>query len=132
MIANSCLLIGVSGYYLLTMHLGALLLCVIYLIFRIGYTFGFGNTLSDAGNYVNPQQRSDVSSLFNTLQQYAGSLGTSLMAAIIALHEAVTTNKAYAVMVGRHRSMVLLVIVIVINIILTIKSHYQALKIRKH
>ncbi|MBU3852203.1 MAG: MFS transporter [Candidatus Paralactobacillus gallistercoris] len=132
MIANSCLLIGVSSYYLLTTHQDALLLGVIYLIFRIGYTFGFGNTLSDAGNYVNPQQRSDVSSLFNTLQQYAGSLGTSLMAAIIALHEAVTTNKAYAVMVGSHRSMVLLVIVIVINIILTIKAHYQALKIRKH
>ena len=79
MIANTLLLIGVGIYWLLTQHLTALILGAVYLIFRLGYTFSFGNTLTDAGNHVTKANRSDISSLFNTIQQYAGSLGTSLM-----------------------------------------------------
>ena len=123
MIANTLLLIGVGIYWLLTQHLTALILGAVYLIFRLGYTFSFGNTLTDAGNHVTKANRSDISSLFNTIQQYAGSLGTSLMAAIISLHEMQTVHEAHAVMQGSHLGLLLLVVIVIINIIITIVAH---------
>ena len=120
MLANIFLLVGVGIYCILTAHLTALLLGSVYLIFRLGYTFSFGNTLSDASNHVAKNNRSDISSLFNTFQQSAGSLGNSLMATIISLYEMKYTNAANAVMHGSHFGLLILVVIVMINIIITI------------
>lgn len=59
----------------------------IYTVFRLGYNLGFGNIMADVGQYVTNQQHSSLSSLFNTFQQYSGTIGTNLMDTIIALFE---------------------------------------------
>ena len=118
-ISNICLFFGVLLYLIFTYSLTGILICIIYILFRLGYTFGFGNILSDAGHYVDSHSRSDVSSLFNTLQQYAGSLGTNLMASIISIYELLISKKSYAVMFGSHIGLYLLIVILIINIIIT-------------
>lgn len=57
---------------------------LIYVFLRVGFNFGFGNTLSNASKQVSVEKRADINSLFNTFQQYAGSFGTSVLSAVIS------------------------------------------------
>ena len=81
---------------------------------RGGFNFGYGNTMSDASKLVAPASQPDVNSLFNTLQQYAGSLGTGIMSAVVSaqqinLHKT-TANVAASAAEGCQLDFVILII----------------------
>lgn len=57
---------------------------LIYLLVRIGFSFGFGVALSDGSMQVQDSNKSDQNSLFSMMQQYAGSLGTNVLSVIIS------------------------------------------------
>ncbi|WKF85048.1 MFS transporter [Lacticaseibacillus pantheris] len=56
----------------------------LYVVLRLGFNSGFGVAISDGSMQVSGTQKSDQNSLFSMMQQYAGSLGTSVMSAVIA------------------------------------------------
>lgn len=58
---------------------------IFFVILRAGFNFAFGNTISNASVLVDQRNSSDVNSIFNMVQQFAGSLGTGLLASVIAL-----------------------------------------------
>ncbi len=64
-----------------------LVMLLLFTSTRIGFNLAFSNTISNAHGNVPHEQSADVNSLFNMLQQYAGSLGTSILASIIALKQ---------------------------------------------
>lgn len=84
MISNLSICLGALALMLLTPYLTTSLIMFFYCFLRGGFNFGYGNTMSDATKLVDDEQKPDVNSLFNTLQQYAGSLGTGIMSAVIA------------------------------------------------
>ncbi|HLQ39860.1 MAG TPA: MFS transporter [Tetragenococcus sp.] len=86
-IANSMMLIGCLLFYFKTWSLSVVSICLIYIFLRVGFNFGFGNTMSDASKQVNIKKRADINSLFNTFQQYAGSFGTSVLSAVISVFQ---------------------------------------------
>lgn len=59
-------------------------IAVLYVVLRLGFNSGFGVAISDGSMQVSGTQKSDQNSLFSMMQQYAGSLGTSVMSAVIA------------------------------------------------
>lgn len=60
------------------------LIALLYALLRLGFNSGFGTAVSDASMQVNSRQKADQNSLFSMMQQFAGSVGTSLMSAVIA------------------------------------------------
>ena len=56
----------------------------LYVVLRLGFNSGFGVAISDGSMQVGRPQKADQDSLFSMMQQYAGSLGTSVMSAVIA------------------------------------------------
>ncbi|WP_462398797.1 MFS transporter [Lacticaseibacillus pantheris] len=56
----------------------------LYVVLRLGFNSGFGVAISDGSMQVGRPQKADQNSLFSMMQQYAGSLGTSVMSAVIA------------------------------------------------
>ncbi|GMG67007.1 hypothetical protein TEHIT2_21980 [Tetragenococcus halophilus] len=83
-IANTSMFLGCWLFYFGMPILSAGTMVLIYIFLRVGFNFGFGNTLSDASKQVSLEERADINSLFNTFQQYAGSLGTSVLSAVIS------------------------------------------------
>ena len=81
------LVIGTSCFSIFQRHLTPLLITIFFVILRIGFNFAFSNTISNASMLVQPQNAPDVNSIFNMVQQFAGSLGTSLLASTIALFQ---------------------------------------------
>ena len=56
----------------------------IYLLFMAGIGFAFGNTITNGLKLVPPERNADANALFNTVQQLAGAIGTSVVATIVA------------------------------------------------
>lgn len=83
-IANVFMFLGCWLFYFGTPILSVASMIFIYIFLRVGFNFGFGNTLSDASKQVNLEERAEINSLFNTFQQYAGSFGTSVLSAVIS------------------------------------------------
>lgn len=83
-IANTSMFLGCWLFYFGTPVLSVGSMILIYIFLRVGFNFGFGNTLSDASQQVSLEEKADINSLFNTFQQYAGSFGTSVLSAVIS------------------------------------------------
>lgn len=122
-LSNGFLFAGAVLYLISFKFLTAFLIGLIYIVFRLGYTFGFGNIMSDAGKNVLAVDHSLVSSIFNTFQQYSGTIGTSLMSSIITIFEGLGLSEASAILTGGQVGLTTLVIIAVILIGITIYVH---------
>ncbi|WP_461226716.1 MFS transporter [Lacticaseibacillus suihuaensis] len=76
--------LGTLLFTALGQRLGLLGILALFVLVRIGFNLGFGNLMSAASQLVTGRHRADQNALFNMLQQYAGSLGTGVLAAVIA------------------------------------------------
>lgn len=77
------MVIGCLALVLWQAKLTVILIGSFYLILRVGFAFAFGNTITNASQQVAMHQKADINAAFNMAQQYAGSLGTGILAAII-------------------------------------------------
>lgn len=78
---------GLLLFWLTTSRFTVVLMALIYAILRIGFNSGFGIAISDGSTRVPLRQKSDQNSMFSMMQQYAGSIGTSVMSAVISGYE---------------------------------------------
>ena len=128
-ISNTLFIIGTLLFATLTQHLTLGLLAAFFIILRLGFNFGFGNLMSDASKHVSMANKADQNSLFNMLQQYAGSLGTGVLSAIISTHQLTLSSTAAATRAGSHVDFWLLVVLALIGGLAALHSnHYIRLE----
>jgi EmrB/QacA subfamily drug resistance transporter len=84
---GSILLIGIAGFVFFQRQLTPILIMTFFILMRIGFNFSFSNTISNATTLVDSKNSADVNSIFNMLQQFAGSLGTVFLSAVMALFQ---------------------------------------------
>lgn len=77
-LSTLCFALGQRGLNVWTLTLW-------YILLRVGFNLSFATTLANTTTLVAVDQSADVNATFNMLQQFAGSLGVSLLAALIAL-----------------------------------------------
>lgn len=130
MVSNVFLLIGTGLFATLTNHLTLGLIAIFFMVLRLGFNFGFGNLMSDASKHVAVHQKADQNSLFNMMQQYAGSLGTGVLSAIISAHELTIRSTAHATRQGSHVDFVVLVVLALIAFAAALVANRYILKER--
>lgn len=81
------LLAGTACFALFQPGLTPMLIMTFFIILRVGFNFAFGNTISNATVLVAAKNSADVNSIFNMVQQFAGSLGTAFLAAVLAIYQ---------------------------------------------
>ena len=89
---SALLVIGVSCFILFQARLTALTVATFFLILRIGFNLSFSCTISNASMLVKQENSSDVNSVFNMVQQFAGSMGTGLLASLVAYFQNQSTG----------------------------------------
>lgn len=90
-----------------------------YIIYMLGMGMSFGNIMTDGLKYLSNNDQADGNALFNTLQQFAGATGTSVVSAIIAQsqnnsHLSTATSTA----IGTQHAFIVLVILGLINFLI--------------
>lgn len=81
----SLFVLGLAMLLVLQPMLTPLLFIAAHIIIRAGFNLSFANTISNATTLVTRKQIADVNSVFNMVQQFAGSLGVGLATAFIAI-----------------------------------------------
>lgn len=84
LISNSSMIIGSLLLWYFARDASLILITGLYMFLRFGFNFGFGNTLSDASKSLPPNDQTDLNSILNTGQQYAGALGTSVLSFVFS------------------------------------------------
>ena len=84
MISGILITLGSAMFWLKSENLTLTAIIWIYLLIRIGFSMGFGVSLSDGSMQVHGSKKSDQNSLFSMMQQYAGSLGTNILSVVIS------------------------------------------------
>lgn len=105
-----------------------LTIAAFYVLLRIGFALAFGNSISDASRYVQPQQKADINAAFNTSQQYAGSLGTGVFAAIIGLAQQGHSSLATTTLIGAQSDYWIIVVLATIALLAAWRSYRQTAK----
>ncbi|KGH64654.1 MFS transporter permease [Oenococcus oeni IOEB_C23] len=85
--SNWLVILGMLLFTVFISRLSIIMIGLAFVITRLGFNLGFGNTMSDASKAVVPQQKADQNALFSMSQQYAGSIGTAIMSTIISFQE---------------------------------------------
>ncbi|GEO59459.1 hypothetical protein LBO01_25880 [Companilactobacillus paralimentarius] len=88
-----------------------------YIIYMLGMGMSFGNIMTDGLKYLSNNDQADGNALFNTLQQFAGATGTSIVSAIIAQSQNNThLSTATSTAIGTQHAFIVLVILGLINL----------------
>lgn len=99
-LSNALILLG-SGLFIIYMNQLSLIgVGLLFVLIRIGFNLGFGNLMSEASQLVPPAAKADQNSLFNMFQQYAGSLGTCILAALISASSLTISSTKQATTIG--------------------------------
>ncbi|WP_191450258.1 DHA2 family efflux MFS transporter permease subunit [Lactobacillus crispatus] len=80
LMAISCLLFAIFG-----LNLTVMMIIIIYGIMMLGHRMSFSNTLAEALKVEKGVLRADATAVCQTSQQLAGSVGTTILAAIMSI-----------------------------------------------
>ncbi|WP_349627494.1 MULTISPECIES: DHA2 family efflux MFS transporter permease subunit [unclassified Enterococcus] len=120
-VGNSLFLIALILMSILTENMGFIGMTVLYTIFALGRVMSFGVLNTSALAHLKAENRADGSAIFQTAQQFAGALGT----AIVALISAASPN----IKVGMNHTLLLFcglgVIIFILFIIMFKTATYQ-------
>ncbi|MBX8456224.1 DHA2 family efflux MFS transporter permease subunit [Apilactobacillus kunkeei] len=108
---------GMIGMILFTIfgtHLSNAMILGFYIIFMLCIGLSFGNIMTSGLSNLNNNQRTDGNAVFNTTQQIAGAIGTSVTSAIITISQLSSGNEETGTAVGSLHALILLLALIVI------------------
>lgn len=84
LIGNSIFFLAIIIFAVFSLKLSPMMILVYYLIFAIGVTMSFANTMTYALTITGPEKEADANAIFNTLQQFGGSIGTVIASSFLA------------------------------------------------
>lgn len=99
------------------MHLSGGLILAIYILLMIGIGLTMGNTMTSGLQQLSAEHQADGNAVFNTMQQFAGAIGTSVVSAVITLVQVQTTGtSAHRTALGSTMALGLLLILVLIEL----------------
>ena len=100
-------------------HLSNTWLMIFYIISMAGTGIAFGNIMTNGQKQVTLEERADANAFFNTLQQFAGAVGTTVASLVVALSQSNTSiSYAEATARGSRNAFIILLVLAVIELII--------------
>ncbi len=115
-IGNTVYFLAIILFAVSCFSLSPALILVYYTLFAIGMTMSFSNTMTYALTIVGREQEADANAIFNTMQQFAGSIGTAVASSFLA--SGTGTNAATVMQSGTQHAFMFVGLLIFINFIL--------------
>jgi len=96
-------------------HLSVVLIAIMYVVFSVGRSMAFSNTLTNGVKEVDMSQRADANAIYNTGQQFAGSIGTTILAALMSSVSVSGMSYAHETAIGSQLAFGLIFVLSLIN-----------------
>ena len=115
----SMLVLALCLFRILALHLPNTWLTVIYILSMAGTGIAFGNIMTNGQKQVTLEERADANAFFNTLQQFAGAVGTTVASLVVALSQSNTSiSYSEATAKGSRNAFIILLVLAVIELII--------------
>ncbi|KRN28386.1 hypothetical protein IV38_GL001386 [Lactobacillus selangorensis] len=88
---NTIFAIALIAFIAFSLHMSPMMIMLMYIVFAIGMSMSFANTMTFALGQVPIQYEADANAIFNTLQQFGGSIGTAIASSFLASGSGATT-----------------------------------------
>ncbi|MCI1892820.1 MAG: MFS transporter [Schleiferilactobacillus harbinensis] len=110
--------LGLIGFTIGGASLGIIGVTIMYLIFAIGRSMAFGNSVAYGLKKIDKSLRNDANALYNTGQQVSGAIGTTVLALMMSAVTVPHNTHAQNVAAGSQLAFGLLVLLGLINLFL--------------
>ncbi|MFD1484043.1 MFS transporter [Lacticaseibacillus baoqingensis] len=124
---------GMLGLLISSGHLADGAIMGWYAVFMLGIGLSYGNIMTDGLKQLSQAAAADGNAIFNTLQQFAAAVGTSVAAALVAAGQAATKPLAAGTIVGSAHGLLVLVVLLACSVIcvwLATRPNQAAARIR--
>lgn len=88
-------LFALIGFSMLGQKLSLIQIVILFVIYFIGLSFVMGNTMTTGLKDINKNQIPSGNAIFNTIQQFAGAVGTSAVSTIVSGVQGSSTGGQY-------------------------------------
>lgn len=109
-------------FTILAQNMSNIVIISVYLGYMFGIGLSFGNIMTSGLAELSTQQQSDGNAVLNTLQQFAGATGTSIVSAIVAASQSGHGTQAHLTAVGTQHALLVLAIVMVVSLVSLMRS----------
>ncbi|SFB94644.1 MDR family MFS transporter [Streptococcus equinus] len=119
MFGISLLVLALCLFSVFGLHLSNTWLMIFYIISMAGTGIAFGNIMTNGQRQVTSDKRADANAIFNTLQQFAGAVGTTVASLVVALSQSNTSiSYSEATARGSRNAFIILLVLAVIELII--------------
>ncbi|WP_125570517.1 DHA2 family efflux MFS transporter permease subunit [Lacticaseibacillus songhuajiangensis] len=120
-------IVGTAVMFVFGRSLGNGLIIATYTFFMAGMGLSYGNIMTSGLSFLDVAQQSDGNAIFNTVQQFAAALGTSMAAAMVAAGQKAASNQAVGTANGTTNALLVLLVLVVVELFIAlINTHKQA------
>lgn len=121
-VTGSCLmLLAILCFALMAHHLSNLFITIVYVFYMVGMGMLMGTVMTSALASLPKEQSPQGNAILNTLQQFAGSMGTSLVAMIVAKSQVGVGKTPAATATGTAHAFLLMLVFAVIILLSVLK-----------
>lgn len=125
LIGTSLCLIALIAFTIYGQHLTNTFIALVYILYMGGMGMGMGCVMTSALTVIGKEKQSQGNAILNTLQQFAGTIGTSLVAMIVAASQShLHTTRRISTAIGTQEAFGMLTIFCIIIWI----SYYRSVK----
>ncbi|WP_203642506.1 MFS transporter [Levilactobacillus andaensis] len=115
LLGSSLFLVAALIFTVFGQNLSIVLISAMYILFSIGRSMAFSNTLTNGLKEVDISQRADANAIYNTGQQFAGSLGTTILAALMSSVKVSGMSYAHETAIGSQLAFGLIFVLSILN-----------------
>ena len=122
LVGTGLMTIGIILFAVFGMKLSTTMVIAFYIIFGIGCGIAFGNTMTIGNLRLPVEQKAYGNTCFNTLMQFAGAVGTSVCAALVASAQNQINSMSYEMKTatGSTHSFIFLLILAIVCFVLQV------------
>lgn len=110
--------IAMIGFSLMSRSMNNGAIIVAYMLFMLGIGLSYGNIMTSGLKQLSAQQQADGNAIMNTLQQFAGAMGTSIVSAVIAASQgSLVGGRTVTTAIGSQHAYIIMLICLVIELV---------------
>jgi len=114
-----CADISLIIFTIFSLHLSNTMIIFVYILYMFGMGMALGNIMTNGLKYLNNDDQADGNAIFNTLQQFAGAVGTSVVSTIIAQSQNNShLSTSVSTAIGTQHAFIVLAILGIINFLI--------------
>lgn len=117
--------LSLLSFTMISRRMSNFTIAIIYIFYMTGMGMCMGNVMTSALRSISPAETTQGNAILNTLQQFAGAMGTSITAMIVASSQAhLKINQVVSTAIGTQHAFIFLTVLSVIVWV----SYYRSVK----